>query len=365
MVKKHGGSKATESAVDLALQWLAYHQEADGHWDSKKYGAGGRVDTAMTGLALLSFLGAGHTEKVGLYKENVQRAVQWLINSQDDSGRPFQKGDVLHGDGDLKFHAGPGYSVAIATIALAEAAGMSNLKTTREAAQKAVNYCTEDHQQGEGSDKGAWRYNKKADPDISLSGWFVMALKSAKVAGLHVNPASFDGAMKVLDSLEIKVHVKDADEAYGLPSLYNYMAGKDNNSNPRRCAIGNLCRQFMGVKKEDLQSSVELFVKKGGVPNWPANEVGPAPLRMPTKGAVDLYYWYYGSLCVFQQGGELWKQWNEGLKGALLPNQCKVGDDTGSWHPTGDNAEKWGRVGQTALSALCLEVYYRYVQLQN
>src|ERR1051326_8915763 len=40
MVKRHGGSKATENAVDKALEWLAYHQEPDGHWDTKKYGAG-------------------------------------------------------------------------------------------------------------------------------------------------------------------------------------------------------------------------------------------------------------------------------------------------------------------------------------
>ena len=38
MVKRHGGSKATENGVDAALQWLAYHQEPDGHWDAKKYG---------------------------------------------------------------------------------------------------------------------------------------------------------------------------------------------------------------------------------------------------------------------------------------------------------------------------------------
>jgi len=62
MVKRHGGSKATETAVDAALRWLAYHQEADGHWDSMKFGAAKKCDTAMTGLAELAFLGAGHSE---------------------------------------------------------------------------------------------------------------------------------------------------------------------------------------------------------------------------------------------------------------------------------------------------------------
>jgi len=53
MVKRHGGSKATESGVDSALRWLAYHQEADGHWDAKKYGSEQKTDTAVTGMALL------------------------------------------------------------------------------------------------------------------------------------------------------------------------------------------------------------------------------------------------------------------------------------------------------------------------
>jgi hypothetical protein len=38
----------------------------------------------------------------------------------------------------------------------------------------------------------------------------------------------------------------------------------------------------------------------------------------------------------------------------------RQGDDAGSWEPKGPYSNEWGRVGQTALSALCLEVYYRY-----
>ncbi len=49
----------------------------------------------------------------------------------------------------------------------------------------------------------------------------------------------------------------------------------------------------------------------------------------------------------------------------LLEHQCRNGDDTGSWDPTGFCADYWGRVGQTAFGALCLEVYYRYQQLAD
>ena len=345
MIKRHGGSRATEGSVDLALRWLAYHQETDGHWDGKKYSAEVKTDTAITGFALLAFLGAGHTEKVGEYRGNVQRAVAWLKSKQDAEGMIWDTSD------DGAHHRAKGYPCAIATLAIAEAAGMANIPDTKAAAQKAINYCTERHQAGEGSDKGAWRYGPREAADLSVSGWFTMALKSAKVAGLHVNAASFDGMIKFLDAVEKKD--ADAKASYGIPSHYEYMPGQPHdNSAHRLTMIGNLARQFMGWKKEDLQGSVEWAMNKGGVPSWGAN-----------GETADLYYWYYGTLCVFQQGGDLWKRWNAGMMPALVNNQCKQGDDAGSWNPVGDFSTEWGRVGQTALGALCLEVYYRYAQL--
>ena len=342
MVKRHGGSKATENAVDSALRWLAYHQETDGHWDAKKYSSGEKTDSAVTGLALLAFLGAGHSEKVGEYKDNVKKAVAWLKSKQAENGLIWDKTDAGG-------HRGEGYPGAICSLAMAEAAAMANIPETRDAAQKAINYCTEIHQGGDGSDKLAWRYHPKMEGDTSVTGWFVMAMKSAKVAGLNVNHASFDGAIKYLDSVEHKA--AGGDPGYAPASTYWYTI-KDAHEPHRLTAIGCLCRQFLGWKKEDLQASVEGFVAKGGVPAWGGN-----------GGSVDLYYWYYGTLCVFQQGGELWKRWNESMKTALTANQRKDGDDAGSWDPVGAYSTEWGRVGQTALGALCLEVYYRYQQL--
>jgi hypothetical protein len=343
MVKRHGGSRATEDGVELALKWLAYHQEADGHWDTVKYSASNKVDTAMTGLALLAFLGAGHTEKIGAYKSNVQRAVAWLKSKQQANGLIFDSTDAGG-------HRGVGYPGAMATLGMAEAAGMAHEPGTVAAAQNAINYCSNEHQQGDGSDKLGWRYSAKSAGDISVSGWFIMALKSAKVAGLHVDPNSFQGAIKFLDSVEVKGG--GGDQGYGGASKYTYQPGKDPNK--RRCAIGNLARQFLGWPKEQLQASVEAFVADGGVPKWGAN-----------GDEVDLYYWYYGTLCVFQQGGDLWNRWNDGMKKALTENQCKQGDDAGSWPVVGDFSGEWGRVGQTALGCLCLEVYYRYKQLNT
>lgn len=332
-----GGGRATESAVDKGLEWLARKQEADGHWDTVKFNAGKKCDVSMTGLALLAFLGAGHTEKVGKYKENVQRAVAWLKSIQHDDGKYFLDGEASYG---------PGYHHSIAGMAMAEAAGMSRIADTKASAQKAIDYTIEKHQVGDGSDKGGFRYSPKSrTQDISVSGWFVMQLKSAKVAGLKVDPASFDGASKFIDSCEIK---GNPNEPY---SGHRYCYGPKRDARPRTTAIGCLARQFMGWKKEELQGGVEWFVEKGGLPS-----------KRKYKH-IDLYYVYYGTLCVFQQGGELWKKWNDDLKKILLDNQRKDGDEDGSWDPAGAYSNTWGRVGQTALAVLSLEVYYRYLPM--
>jgi len=336
MVMRHGGSRGTESAVDLALKWLAGHQEADGHWDCTKYG-GKQADVATTGLALLAFLGAGHSEKVGQYKDNVRRACAWLRGIQREDGSYYKEGETH----------GIGYHHSVAGLAMAEAAGMGRIPETIASAKKGISYSIDKHQQGEASDKKGWRYAPKSSTgDISVSGWFIMQLKSGKVAGLPVDPAGFDGAIKFLDSVEVKGNAGDPYSAH----RYGYTSPE--NVGVRRTAIGCLGRQFLGWKKEDLQGGVEWFVNQGGVPEWGGN-----------GGKVDLYYWYYGTLCVFQQGGDLWKRWNESMKKALVENQRKGGDDDGSWDPVGSYSEYWGRAGQTALGCLCLEVYYRYLPL--
>ena len=342
MVMRHNGSKGTEGAVENALAWLAKNQEPDGHWNTVKFESGEKTDTAITGMALLAFLGAGHTEKVGRYKDNVKRGVAWLKSKQNAEGLVFDPTDA-------GAHRGIGYPHAIAGMALAEAAGMANISGTKAAAQRAVDY-TMKHQDGEEYERRGFRYQAKQAGDLSVTGWFTMQLKSAKVAGLKVETTAFEGVIKFLDSVERKG--AGGDKGYGLASIYGYTpTDAHDNTSHRLSAIGNLCRQFMGWKKEDLQASVQWFIDKGGVPDgW-------------GQGKTDLYYWYYGTLCTFQQGGDVFKKWNDAMKKTFVENQRKDGAEAGSWDPVGDYSTEWGRVGQTALSCLCLEVYYRYLPM--
>ncbi|MCK6472841.1 MAG: zf-HC2 domain-containing protein [Planctomycetes bacterium] len=347
---KGGGGKATESAVDKALEWLAKHQEADGHWDTKKYEGRINADAGLTGLALLAFLGAGHTEKVGKYKDNVQRAVAWIVSKQEADGQIGKGYDEFWDHGGMS-----PYHHAICGLALAEASAMGRVPATRAAAQKALEYSTEIHQQGEGqSEKGAWRYERKSkSTDASVSGWFVMQLKSAKVAGLAVNPASFEGAMKFFDQIEVKDKVGE----YGggrFPYTVDGNGAKGVMLNPT--AIGILCNLFLGRDPNRLLGGAEYLLQN--LPKWDPK------MGQGNGGSWPMYYTYYGTLAMFQLGGHYWTQWNEAMKNMLLPNQRKGGDEDGSWDPMGGMGDQLGgRVYMTAVSALCLEVYYRYLPI--
>jgi hypothetical protein len=331
---RFGGSKETESAVEAALRWLARHQNSNGYWETDRLEGKVKQYNATTALALLAFLGAGYTQKTGKYKDNVHRAINWLMSKQADNGRIYEKAIDEKG-------YGPGYTHAMSGLALAEAYGMSNDPWVRAAAQKAVDYSIDIHQKP----YSGWRYSAKSNPDISVTGWFTMQLKSAKVAGLKVDGAGFQGAMGFLD----KVHGND-----GL-GLYQ-PGGKPGKT---RTAIALVCRLFMGSKNNEAR------MIKGAdyICQSPPRTDGPA-----WKGAWSWYYWYYGTLASFQMGKRHWDPWNKALKESLLPTQRKGGDEDGSWDPKGPERQGGslcGRAFSTAVGALCLEVYYRYLPMYN
>jgi hypothetical protein len=339
-VARFGGSPATESAVEAALQWLARHQEPDGSWDAAKYGPSSgnvRIRVGDTGLALLAFLGAGYTDRSGKFADNVKRAQTWLMSQQKPNGGIFEK---ERGGGG----ASAGYNHSIAGLALAEAYGMTQDPKLRDAAQKAVDYSVNIHQ----APYSGWRYDPKEKPDLSVTGWFVMQLKSARIAGLTVDGAGFQGAQKYVDS------VTDKDGRAG------YQRPEANNSS--MTAVGMVCRQFMGTPNSDpmLIGGAHQLVE--ATPQWED--------KRNHGRERGFYYWYYGTLAMFQQGGEAWNKWNETLKPTLISNQRQggpldgsVNDFDGSWDPHSWIDKYGGRVFTTAVGALSLEVYYRYLPM--
>jgi hypothetical protein len=83
----------------------------------------------------------------------------------------------------------------------------------------------------------------------------------------------------------------------------------------------------------------------------------------PSAERPNFYYWYYGTLAMHEIQGEHWRQWNEAMQRTLLESQRGDGDAKGSWDPDPVWGGYGGRTYSTALAALSLEVYYRYLPL--
>jgi hypothetical protein len=92
-----------------------------------------------------------------------------------------------------------------------------------------------------------------------------------------------------------------------------------------------------------------------------------APDWNPDSGSIDMYYWYWGSLALFQVGGTHWRKWNDAMVGTVVKHQHAAGSGsrTGSWDPIDPWGPDGGRVYSTALMTMCLEVYYRYDRVRE
>ncbi len=336
LARRRGGSAESEAAVQAALQWLAGNQSSDGRWDADRFGAGkeekilgqdrqgagARADTAMTGLALLTFLGAGNTHLEGKYKDHVKRGLEHLLNAQAADGN-------LAGDAELYAFM---YSHGIATLAVSEAYALTHDKRLEDTLRAAIAYTVSAQHAGTGS----WRYRPNDPGDMSQFGWQWMALKSAELSGIAIPESTRLNAIRVLKSASAGAH----------GGLASYRP-RERVTRPMT-AEALVCRQFLGISRDD-----------------PAvNEAGDYLLgQLPSTDQINLYYWYYGTLAMYQLQGDRWQRWNEALQNTLVKRQVMAGENAGSWEPDCLWAGYGGRVYSTAMSALCLEVYYRYLPL--
>ncbi len=87
------------------------------------------------------------------------------------------------------------------------------------------------------------------------------------------------------------------------------------------------------------------------------NKIGP--------NATNVYYNYYATQVMKQMGGDKWESWNSRMRDQVVKSQVKEGHAEGSWSfsdmSAGNPSEAGGRLYLTAMNAMILEVYYRYM----
>lgn len=334
-----GATGLTEECVALGLQWLAAHQLPDGSWNfNHQAGPGDRSSPdpgvfedcpiGATAMCLMAFLGNGQTHREGAYKEQVGRALNYLVSSQR-RGKGFS-GSLV----DPNYYGGP-YGHAMAAIALAEAYGMTKDPMLYEPAQAALDYI--EYAQNR---SGGWRYTAKMPGDLSVSGWMFMAVKSGLMSDLNIAKGLSKKFERFLDSV-----------SYDSGAKYYYQEQIDRD-NPAMIAVGLLCRMYLGWKKNNstLERGIAYLAK-----------VGPK-----IEESTDMYYNYYATQVLHHYGGEDWKNWNKVMSEYLVKSQSRVGATKGSWffdRGTDRGVAAGGRVYCTCLAVMTLEVYYRFLPL--
>ena len=334
-----GGSPQTERAVRSALGWLADAQSDNGGWDASKFGAGkelkvlghdrggagANADMGVTGLALLAFLGSGHTHRSGAYTHEVAAGLEYL--------RQQQRGDgSLYGEAELFARM---YCHSMATFAVCEAYALTQDTRLEPMATSAVRYGLSMQHPSD----GGWRYRRGDTGDTSQLGWQVMTLKSAELAGIPVPGTTWTRIESFLRRVR-------RGSAGGL-ACYR----PETPATRTMTAEALFCRQLLAHGGND---SLNAAAQREAIESLSQ--------ELPAASRRNLYYWYYATLALHNakddspRAADAWDDWNQALTAALITTQ----QDDGSW----TNDTTWGgyggRVYTTALSALCLEVYYRY-----
>ncbi|GIW97974.1 MAG: squalene--hopene cyclase [Pirellulaceae bacterium] len=344
VAQAYGADEDSEAAVAAALRWLAENQSADGSWvaaehgggtetfayGEHRYGTGKYADTGVTGLALLAFLGAGHTHQVGDYAATVRRGLEYLLAAQMPSGD--LSGPKQIGRAPVVLNARM-YCHGIATLALAEAFALSGDAAILPALRRACDYTV----RAQDARGGGWRYMPGDPGDLSQFGWQAMALVSAEGNGVVIPGPTRAGMLRFLESCMTGSH--------GGLARYRPREGRPT---PTMTAEALVCHVMMRkpMNTAAREEAVRMILA-----------------HLPGQSEDNVYFWYYATVGLFQLQEPSWRQWNAALKPHLVRTQVHTGAAAGSWEPDGLWGGYGGRVYSTAMCCMCLEVYYRYLPM--
>ncbi len=357
-----GGTAISETAVTDGLQWLARHQALDGSWTHRCLGngtetrcekpdlcsgAGDAYEAALSGLALLAFQAGGHYYfNDSQYSETVRRGLDWMVENQQPDGALVGSKRGKKFSGEATYHQHHMYEHGIAAFALADAcaaaAALYQPENERymQALEKAVAFIEKTQHLD-----GGWRYTDDLSRpgDSSVSGWQVLALKSAKEAGVAVSNRCVENTRTFFERRDMH---RNGQTGYTDDQILHTDA---------TTGVGMLARQFLlddhdapliADAAEHLAREAEM---KWGDPRG-------------KRAESDYYLWYNCTLGMFQVGGPQWDRWNTVIRDTLVALQEHEGCERGSWEPESRWGDRGGRIYTTALAILTLEVYYRYTR---
>jgi hypothetical protein len=321
-LRARGGTIDSQQAVEAGLNWLARHQGTDGHWgadclgtspnsrcdkEAPCQGTGQAYEAGHTGLALLAFQAAGHYDFNGQkYSGQVAKGLDYLVQKQAPDGSIVGSqtpSPALIAAG-ARIQPYFMYEHAMATFALCEAcavgvaAGMPDPRY-QAAAQRAVSFIESIQH-----DDGGWRYTVNASEmsDCSVSGWVMLALKTAREANLSVSPQTISRMLEFFAA-----HHQDGRTFY-IDSQFGAAVASGTDA---MTGVGMIAVEFFEhqVDSPIVQAGAAYLADQAAAlaPPPPGAIVRPADVTgLPASLASgkNYYLWYNCTMAMFQVGGE-------------------------------------------------------------
>jgi len=339
--------KQVDDSVKRGLEWLISQQQEDGSFKTIDVGQPG-----ITAFSVMAFLAQGESPVDGKYQQQVTKAIDYIANQQKPNGLiatsapngvPIPRELAGHRMGQTAV-----YNHAISALALAEAYGQCRPEQARRlmpVIEKAIAATVVMQNWGgkKKHDTGGWRYLDirfaNADSDLSLTGWQLMFLRSARNAGFDPPEDSIDAAVKYVENCFLE---HDDRQVHG------YLVGSRIACTRAMAGAGVLALAHAG--KHDSKEAVSSgdWILKHDFSNY-----GEDTPPYGCNWLRDRYH-YGAVLCtqaMYQLGGKYWKQFFPTLVEALVANQ----QPNGAWPPE-RRENQYGSCYTTALSILSLSV---------
>jgi hypothetical protein len=333
-------NEACDAAVQRGLDYLAARQQPDGSWGTGAY----QANVAITSLGALAMMAGGSQPGRGRYGKHVKKALDWVLSRGALGARNGAFG-VQHPDGFLfnSSHGGqqgPMYSHGFGTLLLGEVCGMlpaaADSDRVREALHKAVGIIVK-AQHG----SGGWRYNPiPHDADISVTVCQIMALRSARNAGIFVAKSVVD---RCIDYVK-KSQVGDGSFVYQLSNARFPGGFGGAGGGFARTAAGLAALYSAGIYNDEagqIQRGLEYLSR-----NRPAL----------FNRLADMHYFYghyYAVQVMWTAGGRYWTDWYPSIRDELVSHQ----------HPDGSWQDMLCSHYGTAMACIILQVPNNYLPI--
>jgi hypothetical protein len=284
-----------EQTIEKGLAYLSSRRLANGSFGTNQYAG----NVAVTSLAALAFMAAGHQPGRGAYGKIVSDALEAVLRQEDPARRGY-----LHSRATPH---GPMYGHGFGTLFLAEVCGMvpdaARRAQVREVLKRAVTVILDAQ-----NHEGGWRYTPDSrDADISVTICQIMALRSARNAGITVPKSKVDKCV---------AYVKRCQDMRDGWFRYQAQGGGGGHQAFARTAAGVCALYSAGIYKGE---NIDLGLKY--LMQYKPNGGGFAPRH-------DMHYFYghyYAAQVMWTAGGQYWQQWFPAIRDELIGRQRPEG----------------------------------------